>query len=74
MFDFHQWVLVDGFNIDITFGQLKTVQKGNEGKILFDQYPLIGSDDYIFEAADVKMENPFAEFANFVIKEYFMAR
>jgi hypothetical protein len=74
MFDFHQWLLIDGFNVDITFSQLKTVQKGNEGKIIFDQHPLIGSDDYIFESASAVTEAPFAVFANFVIDRYLPKR
>jgi hypothetical protein len=74
MFDFHQWLLVDGFDIDITFSQLKTVQKGNEGEIVFNQHPLIGSDNYVYEAADAQIEDPFVEFANFIIEKYLMER
>ena len=70
MFDFHQWLLVDGFNIDLTFSQLRTVQKGSEDKIVFEQHPIIGSDDYTYEAEPAKMEAPFVEFANFVIEHY----
>ena len=70
MFDFHQWLLVDGYHIDITFEQCKTVLNGNEGKIVFDSHPLIGSDDYIFESGNAVMEEPFKVFANFVIENY----
>ena len=71
MFDFHQWLLVDGYHVDITFEQCKTVLKSNEGKIIFENHPLIGSDDYIFEGGDAVMEEPFKVFANFVIGRYF---
>lgn len=70
MFDFHQWLRVDGFDVDITFGQLKTVQKGNEGKIVFPLHPLIGSDDYVYAGAKAVIEEPFAVFANFIITNY----
>ena len=70
MFDFHQWLLVDGCHIDIAFEQCKAVLKGNEGKIVFESHPLIGSDDYIFESGDAVMEEPFKRFANFVIENY----
>jgi len=70
MFDFHQWLRVDGFDIDITFDQLKTVQKGNVGKIVFPIHPLIGSDDYIYAGAKAQIEEPFAVFANFLITNY----
>jgi len=71
MFDFHQWLRVEGFDVDIAFEQCKTVLKGNEGKIIFDTHPLIGSDDYIFEGGKADIEEPFAEFANFIIVNYF---
>jgi len=70
MFDFHQWLRVEGFDVDIAFEQCKTVLKGNEGKIIFNTHPLIGSDDYIFEGGKAGIEEPFAEFANFVIMNY----
>ena len=71
MFDFHQWLLVNDLNVDITFGQCKAVLKGNEDKVVFDTHPLVGSDDYIFEGGNAVMEEPFAEFTNFIIKDYF---
>ena len=71
MFDFHQWLMVDGFAVDITFDQLKTVQNGNEGKIVFPVHPLIGSDDYTYGKAKATIEEPFAVFANFIITNYF---
>ena len=71
MFDFHQWLRIDGFDIDITFGQLKTIQKGNEEKIVFPIHPLIGSDDYVFASAKAGIDEPFAIFANLIITEYF---
>ena len=71
MFDFHQWLLVDGCHVDISFEQCKTVSKGNEGKIVFDAHPLIGSDDYIFEGGNAVMEEPFVVFSNFVMMNYF---
>ena len=74
MFDFHQWLLVDGYHVDISFEQCKTVLKGNEGKIVFDIHPLINSDDYIFEGGNAVIEEPFAEFANFIITNYFKKR
>jgi hypothetical protein len=74
MFDFHQWLRVEGFHIDIAFEQCKTVLKGNEGKIVFDTHPLIGSDDYIFEGGNAVIEKPFAEFANFIIMNYIRGR
>lgn|GEM_PF-2048374 len=70
MFDFHQWLLVDGYHVDVAFEQCKTVLKGNEGKVVFDTHPLIGSDDYTFEGGDAVMEEPFKVFANFVIEHY----
>jgi hypothetical protein len=74
LFDFHQWLCVDGFSVDIAFEQCKTVLKGNEGKIVFNVHPLIGSDNFIYEQADAVIEEPFAEFANFVIMNYFGKR
>lgn len=71
MFDFHQWLLVDRWNVDITFQQCKTVLNGNEDSIVFNTHPLVGSDDYIFEGGDAVIEEPFAEFANFIIINYF---
>lgn len=71
MFDKHQWLLIDGYNVDITFEQCKTVLKGNEGEIIFDTHPLVGSDDYSFASAKAVIEEPYAEFANFVIINYF---
>jgi hypothetical protein len=71
MFDFHQWLRIDGFDVDITFEQLKTFQKGNTGNIVFPIHPLIGSDDYIYESAKATIEEPFAIFANFIITNYF---
>jgi len=71
MFDFHQWLLVDGYHIDIAFEQCKTVLKGNEDRIVFSVHPLVGSDDYAFEGGGAVIEEPFAEFANFVIMSYF---
>ncbi|MCL1884634.1 MAG: hypothetical protein FWF81_12895 [Defluviitaleaceae bacterium] len=71
MFDFHQWLRVDGFDVDITFGQLKTAQKGNEGKIVFPLHPLINSDDYVYTGAPANIDEPFAIFANFIIANYF---
>ena len=74
MFDFHQWLYIDGLNIDIAFEQCKTVLKGNESKIIFDTHPLVESDDYIFEGGDAVMEKPFVGFANFVITNYLRRR
>ena len=74
MFDFHQWLRIDEFDVDITFEQCKTVLKGNEGKVVFMLHPLIGSDDYIYESADAVIEEPFAEFANYIIANYFRRR
>ena len=71
MFDFHQWLRVDGYDVDIAFKQCKTVLQGNEGKVIFDTHPLIGSDDFSYERADAIIEEPFATFANFVISNYF---
>ena len=71
MFDFHQWLRIDGFDIDITFGQLKTIQNGNEEKIVFPVHPLIGSDDYVFASAKAAIDEPFAIFTNFIITKYF---
>ena len=71
MFDFHQWLAIGGYHIDITFEQCKAVLKGNEGKVIFDTHPLIGSDDYIYESGNAVMEEPFKVFANFVIENYF---
>jgi len=71
MFDFHQWLMVDGFHVDITFGQLKTVQKGNTRKIVFPVHPIIGSDDYIYASAKATSEDAFAVFANYIITNYF---
>lgn len=72
MFDFHQWLRVDGFDIDITFDQCKTVLKGNKGKIIFEPHPLLKNDDsYEFGVANAaEIEEPFAGFANFIITEY----
>ena len=74
MFDFHQWLRIDGYDVDIAFEQCKTVLKGNRGKIVFDTHPLIGNDDFIYESANAVSEEPFAEFANFVIENYFRRR
>jgi hypothetical protein len=71
MFDFHQWLRVDGFDVDITFGQLKPLQSGNERKLIFPLHPLIGSDDYVYAGAKASIEEPFAGFANFIITNYF---
>ena len=71
MFDFHQWLRVGGYDVDITFEQCKTVLKGNEDKVVFDIHPLIGSDDYAYEQATATIEEPFAEFANYIITNYF---
>ena len=71
MFDFHQWLRIDGCDVDIAFEQCKTVLKNNEGKIVFETHPLIGSDDYTYEQANAGIEEPFAEFANFIIMNYF---
>jgi len=74
MFDFHQWLVVGGFAVDITFAQLKTVQKGNEGKIVFPVHPLIGSDDYTYGKAKAIIDEPFVTFANFIITNYFQRK
>ncbi|MDL2287039.1 hypothetical protein LJB90_00525 [Eubacteriales bacterium OttesenSCG-928-G02] len=71
MFDFHQWLRVDGYDVDIAFEQCKAVLKNNEGEIVFESHPLIGSDDYTYEQANAGIEEPFAEFANFIITNYF---
>jgi len=71
MFDKHQWLLVDGYNVDITFEQCKAVLKGNEGEIIFETHPLVGSDGYSFASAEAVIEEPYTEFANFVIMNYF---
>jgi hypothetical protein len=70
MFDFHQWLRVDGFDVDITVEQLKTLQKANGGKVVFEPHPIIQSDDYIFEGGKAGIEEVYAEFANFVITNY----
>ena len=74
MFDFHQWLRIDGYDVDITFEQCKTVLKGNKGKVIFEAHPLIDSDDFIFEGAAAVVEEPFAPFANFIIENYFRRR
>ena len=74
MFDFHQWLSVEGYNVDIAFEQCKTVLRGNEDKVVFDVHPLIGSDDYNYGRADAVIEEPFAEFANYIITNYFRRR
>jgi hypothetical protein len=71
MFDFHQWLRIDGYDVDIAFEQCKTVLKGNEGKFVFDTHPIIGSDDFTYENAKAVIEEPFAVFANFIIENYF---
>jgi hypothetical protein len=72
MFDFHQWLRIDGYDVDITFDQCRTVLKGNRGKIIFEPHPLLENDDsYEFETANAaEIAEPFAGFANFVITEY----
>ena len=67
MFDCHWWLRIEGYNVDITFEQCRTVQKGNAGEIVFDVHPLIDSDDYIYESTDAGGAEPFAEFTNFII-------
>ena len=74
MFDFHQWLRIDGYDVDITFEQCKTVLQGNSGKIVFEMHPIIGSDDFIYEHGDAGIEEPFAKFANFIITKYFKRR
>ena len=74
MFDFHQWLRVEGYDVDIAFQQCRTVLKGNEGKVVFDTHPLIGSDDYTYEGANASIEEPFAVFANYIIMNYFRRR
>ncbi len=72
MFDFHQWLRVQGYDVDITFEQCKTVLKGNEGKVVFEVHPLILNDDhYTYQQATTIIEKPFADFANYIIKNYF---
>jgi len=71
MFDFHQGLQVDGFNVDITFGQLRTVQKGNAGRIVFPLHPLFGSDDYAYGIAKATIEDAYSVFANYIITTYF---
>jgi hypothetical protein len=72
MFDVHQWLRIDGYDVDITFDQCKPILNGNRGKVIFEPHPLITSDDnYTYESANAaKIEEPFAGFANFVITEY----
>jgi len=74
MFDCHWWLRIEGFDVDITFGQCRTVQKGNEGKVIFDTHPLIDSDDYAYEIAEAKIAEPFARFTNFIIENYFRGK
>jgi hypothetical protein len=71
MFDFHQWLSVNGYNVDIAFEQCKTVLKGNEGKIIFDTHPLVESDDYTFEGITAEKFDPYMYFSSFVIEQYF---
>ena len=71
MFDYHQWLQVQGYAVDITFEQCKTVLKGNEGKVIFEVHPLIDSDDYKYGQATATIEEPWAEFANYIIMTYF---
>ena len=71
MFDCHWWLRIEGYDIDITFRQLKTVQKGNEGKVIFEIHPLIDSDDYIYESGKAGTAEFHAEFTNFIIENYF---